>query len=226
MSIGPHVPVADPASAAPGQRSLVTIAGLESSSVTNGRSTFVFYDDVGDEAFSIANWVTLSGVFDVKEQIELQGKEYGASHKDVFFGPPQLQRRVQRSDGSWSNDDWQNVEPWPKPQLGPPPAVSLVANGDEVALDAASERNLNRYLGKLDEPMQQLDFLRPLLPDILNGDGWSFPMLTTYRDVVTQDQEYLSPENPEADTLDRYDKGDEGEIAFGGGRSGVNSRPV
>ncbi len=220
-SIGPHVPVADPASAAPGQRSLVTVAPLGKSNATSGRSTFVFFDDNGNEAFSITNWVTVSAVFDVKEQTALQRAEYGASRKDVFFGLPQLQNRVQRTDGSWSDDDWQHVEPWPEPRLGPPPTVFLDVDvdGDEVTLDPASVKNLDRYTNDLTEPQRQLGVLRPLLPDILNGDGWSFPALTGYRDVVIQDQEFLFPENPDADTLDRYDTGKESGITLGGGQA-------
>ncbi|MCH7592259.1 MAG: hypothetical protein IH989_05725 [Planctomycetes bacterium] len=217
-SIGPHVPVADPASAAPGQRSLVTVAPLGKPSVTSGRSTFTFFDDDG-EAFSIANWVTVSAVFDVKEQTALQRAEYGASRKDVFFGLPQLQSRVQRTDGSWSDDDWQIVEPWPKLRLGPPPTVFLDGDGDEVTLDPTSAKNLGRYTKNLTEPLQQLDILRPFLPDILNGDGWSFPTLTSHRDVVVQDQEFLFPENPDADTLDRYNTGEASGIALGGGQA-------
>ena len=218
VSIGPHVPVADPASAAPGQRSLVTVTPLGQPSATSGRSTFVFFDANGDEAFSIANWVTLSAVFDVKEQTALQRAEYGASRKDVFFGSPRLQRRVQRTDGSWSDDDWQDVEPWPAPNLGPPPTVSLVVDSNEITLALASAQDLDRYTDDLTEPRQQLEVLRPLLPGIQNGDGWTFPTLTSYRDVVIQDQEFLFSENPDADTLDRYDTGDEAEVVLGGGR--------
>lgn len=224
-TIGPRVPVADPASAAPGQRSLVAVAPLGRPRATGGRSTFVFFDANDNEDFSIANWVTLSAVFDVTEQTALQRAEYGASRKDVSWGPAELQRRARRADATWSDDDWQDIDPWPAHQLGPPPAISLIGDGDDVSLDQTSRMRLDRYINELTEPPsqngppQQVEVLRPLLPDIQNGDGWSFPILTSYRDVVLQDQEFFFPEDPTADTLDRYETQErEAEINLGGGQ--------
>jgi hypothetical protein len=80
---------------------------------------------------------------------------------------------------------------------GGPGALGL-ADKDEL-------KALDKFAADLQHPKMQLDVLRPLPPDMARPTRWALPVITNYRDVLKQDDEYLNPaEQPAADPLDRY----------------------
>lgn len=204
VSIGPDVPIVDRASSPLGQKTLVSIPTVTGTAVTSGRSTFVLVGPGGNEIHSARNWVTVSAVIDAKEQMAQQRSAYGASNKRVYYGPTELQRRTQRSDGSWSDADWEDIEPWPRGNFDPPPVIRLIKEGDAVFVPDDTEDMLAAYIHDLWEPLQQLDMLRPSMEEIKNGNIWRFPVITSYSDVVKQDTEFLFPNDPTHEVEDRY----------------------
>ncbi|MGD2110210.1 MAG: hypothetical protein PVI86_12580 [Phycisphaerae bacterium] len=172
---------------------------------TYGRSTFIRPDDQGIRRFFPTNWVTVSGVFDVRTMMRNQKESFGAVRKEVVFGRPELQRRAIRPDGSWSDDDWADVTPWFTPDLPVLPRVRLVEEDGKLVCSLDDQADVDRFDDELAHPLLQLDLIRPLLPEIANGDPWDFAILTTRRDVLYQDEFYRYPNDPRSKNPDdRY----------------------
>ena len=123
VTIGPEVPIIDPAQAVAGQAELVKVVPTGKPATTFGRSTFLIQVPGGGDLYSAANWVTISALFKVKQQMSEQQREYGATRKEVIFGPVQLQRRARREDGSWLEGGWEFVEPSPAGEVPPQPII-------------------------------------------------------------------------------------------------------
>lgn len=206
VPIGPRVPIVDANEAGAGRVELATLVPVSTPAVTFGRSTFQVETLDGFEPRA-ANWVTVSAVFEVKAQTDRLRRQYGARRKQVIFGPPQLQRRTRRADGSWRDEDWEDIEGWASPPvtLPAPPTISLREEGGKIVVSAREQADIAQYFDRLNEPVLQLGLLRPLLPPISNGDPWDFPEITTRRDVLLGDDQYLFPDKPpDANPADRY----------------------
>ncbi|UCE61205.1 MAG: hypothetical protein JSU63_05545 [Phycisphaerales bacterium] len=204
---GPTVPVIDASGPVIGRKKLVEVYKLPKPAIVHGRSTF----EVGAEerVLSVNNWVTVSAVFDRKEQIEIQKRQYGAKYDTVSFGPVQLQRQARRPDGSWSDDDWKDIETWPRGELpDETPNVYLADDGGEIIVPYDAQEEVGNYYEELDYELLQLELLRPLMPEVYNGTEWKFPILTSYRDVLNQDDEYLDPDETDEEPDDRYGLGE------------------
>lgn len=199
--IGPTVPIIDPPEVILGDAALVEVVQLARPTVAQGRSTL-------DTAagYVPTNWVTVSGLFSRKEQQARQAAAYGATRQEVLFGPVQIQRRAQRADGSWSDDDWATADASPEPELPKAPTLTLDTSGDETVIEREQLSLLRRYAEALRIEVGQVDLVHPLMLDVLNGDTWRFPILTTYNDVLLQDDEILHPnqEGPTQVLDDRY----------------------
>jgi len=218
VAIGPEVPIVDRGGPVEGQTELATVMQTDEPAVTYGRSTYRFLDEDDQERRSEANWVTISALFDVKAQMAEQRRLYGVKRKEVIFGPVELQRRVCRDDGSWSDDDWGSVEPWswPSPDTPRQPEINLVQDGDQIVVPTEDQERLEEFFERLRDPLRQLDLLRPLLPEIANGTTWTFPIIPpiTYRGVLDMDDQYLSPNDPpSANPVDRYKEEVDEEVA-------------
>ncbi len=218
VAIGPEVPIVDRGGPVEGQTELATVMQTDEPAVTYGRSTYRFLDEDDRERRSEANWVTISALFDVKTQMAEQRRLYGVKRKEVIFGPVELQRRACRDDGSWSDDDWESVEPWSWPPLETPrqPEINLVQDGDRIVVQSGDQERFERFFERLRDPLRQLDLLRPLLPEIANGTTWMFPSIppVAYRGVLDMDDQYLSPNDPpSANPEDRYKKEVDEEVA-------------
>jgi hypothetical protein len=213
VATGPAVPLVDPFGGITGQAKLVEpVAWTMPAKAVAGRSTYLLFDRNGNELRPWANWVTLSAVFDVKAQMEAQGKEYGRTYSDVVFGAVELQRRARRADGSWSDEDWQTIEPWPGIDDIPDiPELELVEVEDRLVLPSELEAPLQRSFEAFSEPLIQLDLIRPMMVEIINGTPWTVPIITRLRDVLFGDDYYMYfNEPPAVDPLNRYVKGDVG----------------
>lgn len=207
-ALGPDVPIIDTPEPIAGQAALVKVVVTGEPKATYGRSTFLLPAPGGQGRHSPRNWVTISAVFDVKQQMAEQRSAYGATRKEVVFGPIELQRRPRRTDGSWSNGDWQDVTPWPAAQVPPIPNIPLVREEDRVVVPRADLSNVEQFFDGLRAPTLQWGLLRPMPPEIVNGSKWTFPVITSYRDVLMQDDQYRFPDEPRAtDPMDRYGEG-------------------
>jgi len=204
-ALGVPAPFIDDAGAPVGQYALVEVVQLPVPKLMSGRSTFSFQEAAG-LAFMASNWVTGSVVVDAREQSKLQQHAYGAMRSELLYGPVEAQRRAQRPDGTWSDDDWKPVTRWPSEvEIPEAPEVKLVITKGIAEVDPESARSIDDFYMAIKDSEVQLALLRPLPPVVENGDRWRFPILTTCRDVLAQDDEIQFPEQPAAvDPVDRY----------------------
>lgn len=189
VQAGPTVPIIDPPEVILGDAKLVEVVQLSRPLIAHGRSTFAHDDGM----FVPTNWVTVSGIFNRKEQAKRQAAAYGATRQDVLFGPVEAQRRARRPDGSWSDDDWAMVAAAPTEPIPKIPELHLDDSGDEVIIPMEDRSQLRRFYDELSDGVAQKGAIRPMMYDVFNGDIWRFPIITTFRDVLVQDQELLRP---------------------------------
>jgi len=200
--IRPTVPLLDPPITKVADFVLVKVIAPEKPAITSGRSTVILSSPSGDEVFRPRDWATISAVFDRKAQSELQKRSYGASNGVVYIAPPEIQRRPQRLDGTWSDDDWVLVVPTP---AGPPvevPTVEIVEGDEGPTVSPDQKKELEHVMVQLSSTDPQRDRLRPMFYKVGNGDDWSFPIITTYMDVMKQDDEILNPNLPPSNDLE------------------------
>lgn len=201
VALGPPVPLIDSPEAVAGRATLVKVQRPDKPAYSFGRNTMLVKDAQGNEVRRPADWVTISVMLDVKAQSDLQRKTWGATKADVIFAPPDVQRRMRRADGSWSDEDWQEVI------VPPPPEVRKMQEG---AAKASASKDYQKAFeadeAAMLEPQVQLAILRPLPPKMVSDEHpWRFPIITVYEDVLKQDDEYLHPKDlPLASPDDRY----------------------
>ncbi|MCO6438815.1 MAG: hypothetical protein J5J06_17100 [Phycisphaerae bacterium] len=213
--LGPEIPIIDPPEVIIGGAKLVDVLKPPAPTCVQGRSWLREDRDGGVYTFA-RNWVTCTTVFDRRKQEDLQAQAYGNTRRDVFFGPIEMQRRAQRPDGSWSDDDWQTIPPEPAPgieRIRDVPKLTLEEDGRQIVVPVDDLTRYTQFREKLTDPRTQLDLLRPILYGIISGDVWRFAELIPRRELVQQDDEYLSPVQPSPRPVDRYDFGQEEEVA-------------
>ena len=207
VAFGPEVPIVDLGGVPVGESDLVEVARLGKPEVEFGRSVYDLGDDVAVQEVS-ANWVTVSVLFNRKEQARLQAHEYGNLRKNVVFGPVEIQRRAQRPDGAWSDDDWEMVDAWPRARLPDSPEIPFVREDGVLIVPDDDRSNVERFQEALEEPRRQLSLVRPLMTDIVVGKPWKIPELAPYLKLLRMDDDFLHAESveptPEIDLEDRY----------------------
>ncbi len=193
VAFGPAVPLIDVRKAV-GEAKLVSVAAMtpDPPVVLYGRTLFEVPQRGGQSRREPRNWVTLTASFDVKRQMEVQREEYGAARKEIFFGPMQIQRRAQRLDGSWADDDWADVIPTPALDLPPMPKVEFEMEGDRTVVPGLQLAAIETFFSKISEPLLQLELIRPMIYAWVpgRGDPWTVPIVTSERDVIAQDAYY------------------------------------
>ncbi len=205
VAIGPEVPIVDIAGRASGQVELVKVNRPAKPTLSHGRGNIVVTGAGGQQLFVPGDWVTVSALFDVKAQSELQQSEYGATRDEVVFAPPEIQRRQRLPNGSWSDEGWTDVKAWPTSTVPPPPVITMFDEGGKMVVDKDQLKTIEKFYTDLQHPKMQLDLLRPMPPVMAPPTHWALPVITAYRDVLKQDDEYLYPnEPPSADPFDRY----------------------
>jgi len=205
VGISPEVPIVDPQGTALGQAELVEVNRPAKPTVSQGRGTIIVQGAGGQSLHVPVDWVTVSALFDVAAQSELQRLEYGALRDEVVLAPPQIQRRPRRPDGSWSDGDWTDVKAWPAAYIPPAPVITIFEEGGKPVVDKDQMKVMERFYADLQIPRTQLDILRPLPPEMARPTHWALPIISSYRDVMKQDDEYLYPgDPPSADPIDRY----------------------
>ena len=157
--VGPPVPLIDAPSTTGGTVSLVNVVRPEKIGVTSGRSTIK-----GGEKLRPANWATVSALFDYKQQVEQQKRTYGAKWDQIVVLSPEIQRRLQRPDGSWSDEDWVDIAPTPGWPLPPEPKIEFDERRDGVlSATSSSMTEYGNFIRMLDDPKTQLELVRPLM---------------------------------------------------------------
>ena len=206
FAIGPEVPRIDPPdTVGAGLAELAPVVGVGEPVVRFGRTTIARGTETGLLRHDAVNWVTVAVMHDVKAQTAAQQRAYGATRKEVIYGPAELQRRVQRDDGIWSDDDWTNVECWPAGSVPAVPPFQLVETSEGVVVSRDGQLGVDRFMKEIELPLTQMEIIRPLMADYVNGDRWDVPVITTRLDVLKQDDEFLFPsELPSATPADRY----------------------
>lgn len=206
VALGPPVPLIDSPEAVAGRATLVKVQRPDKPAYTFGRNTMLVKDAQSGEVRRPTDWVTISVMLDVKAQSDMQRKTWGATKADVIYVPPEMQRRMRRPDGSWSDEDWQMVKCWPALTLPPPPPIRLLEDDDKIVASKDDKRAFEKYDADLLDPIVQLNTLRPHAPEVVSdGNPWRFPIITSYEDVLKQDDEYFHPKDPPLATPDdRY----------------------
>jgi|CXWL01.1.fsa_nt_gi hypothetical protein len=203
--LGPDVPIVDARAVVTGGAELVAIPPAPKPVFTLGRNTLLAPNVQGGETRTPVDWVMLAIPFDVKGQSELQRRAWGATRADVIFATPEVQRRMRKSDASWSEGDWQTISGWSSYKMPNPPTVRLSESGGKVVANKDDQKAAEKYQEEMADPKVQLAILRPLPPSFAPNElAWKFPLVTTYENVVKQDQEFISPNNPSAPIEDRY----------------------
>lgn len=199
VPIRPSVPQIDPPITKVADFALVTVVQPEKPKVTSGRST------VRLQKYTPLNWATVSAVFDRNTQSELQKRAYGAANGNIHTAAPEIQRRAQRRDGTWSDDDWVSVSPDPAGRPLPSPTLEVVDGPSGPMVTFEQKKRIDRVLVELASTEEQRERLRPLFHEIVNGDAWSFPMLVSYSLVMQMDDETVYPEKePSQNPVDYY----------------------
>lgn len=199
VALGPAVPIIDPPSVIEGSAKLVEVLPFPKPVVYFGRSTLLVQGEP-----TAVNWVTAASKFEVKKQVEAQGLAYGETRRDLIYGRVELQRRIQHLDGSWSDDDWQDVAAWPALEMPPAPQLTLDGEGKQARVGKEELENLQRFRETWLDPGRQTSILRPLFVEVLNGDRWALPKLASYRELMVFDDEIRSPEVESENLEDRY----------------------
>jgi hypothetical protein len=145
VALGPPVPLIDSPEAVAGRATLVNVQQPDKPAYSFGRNTMFVKDAQGSDVRQPTDWVTISVMLDVKAQSDLQRKTWGATKADVIYVPPDVQRRMRRPDGSWSDKDWQMVKCWPAFALPPPPPIRLLEDGDKVVASKDDQRAFEKY---------------------------------------------------------------------------------
>ncbi len=205
VAIGPEVPIVDKAGRATGQAGLVVVNRPDKPTISQGRSTIVAPAAGGQTRYVPVDWVTVSALFDVKAQAERQRLEYGAKHDEIIFALPEIQRRRRLPNGGWSDEDWKDVTAWPTPKVPREPVVTMFEDGGKKVVDREVLKEIDKFYADLQDPRLQINILRPEPPGMVPPTQWALPIVTSYRDVMMQDDEYLVPQGPpSADPFDRY----------------------
>jgi hypothetical protein len=207
VPLGPEVPTIDPPEDVGVVSQLPRVVPFRAAGVSHGRTTFKLESTSGVRHLP-TNWVTVSAVFDVKGQMNELTQKYGVLNKQVQLGMPEVERREQRPDGSWSDDDWRPIAAWrpiERIPLREAPPIVLAESGDSVVVSQNSRTDFTKFVEFISPLPYQREIIRPLVPPQVNGDVWSFPILTDRRDVLLQDDYMQFADKPAAlEPMDIY----------------------
>ena len=207
VRIGPDVPIIDPPGRIAGQAKLTDVVPFDKPLITHGRSTFEITGEY-ENSYVVSNWVTISSLFNRAEQVRLQADAYGSQRSEVIFGPAEVQKRAQRPDGTWSDDDWETVRAWPAFPMPQEPAIPFEEEDGVIFVPSDERGAVDRYQGAIVEPLTQLEIIRPQMVTVFNGTEWEIPPVVPYIELLRMDDEYIHPNLlepiPDAELEDRY----------------------
>jgi hypothetical protein len=191
----------------------VEVVQLPPPAVTTGRSTLELVQAVSAAGEPTAfrqlttNWAVATSVFDYREQFNRQDRAYQAVRRKVVVTDVQVQRRLMRPDGSWSEEDWEPVNEYRAKPLPPVPTVELFTQDDRIYAEPDSSLAVDTYQAFFEDADNLLMTLRPLPPATLLGSSWKMPIYPGRArvDVLREDESILYPDDPPSDRPeDRY----------------------
>lgn len=191
----PLVPLIDPPIDVLGRAKLVEVPRPEAPKISSGRST-IATSVSGSQQYVPVNWATVSALFDYKKQVERQKNTYGATQDQIVVFPMEIQRRMARPDGSFSDGNWEDIDTWPTVPLPRMPELTVVMAGNNPTVPLHQLKEIENFYRSLSELPRQRDCMRPLMAQVVNGTKWTFPIITSYLDVKKQDHQFLSPNDP------------------------------
>lgn len=148
-----------------------------------------------------ANWVTVAAVFDLEEQRKSnRSANYSVSLQSVDLLGLELQRRAQRTDGTFSDSDWESIRSYRTYELPQTPQVKLTPSSNGARADPESRIQAQYYWDSITPPDKQLELMRPQFPLPLNGSPWKPPVIEGV-DLLKIDNELSWPD----DASHRYD---------------------
>ncbi len=197
--IRPTVPLIDPPITKVADFNLVEVLRPAKPVITTGRSTVNIGKPEEDRILRARDWGTVSAIFNRSTQSDLQKHAYGAANGRIQIGSPEIQRRAERPDGTWSEDDWISVAPEPAGDPLRLPKLQVVDGTSGPMIPREQVKQLERLIFELAGSEVQRERLRPQFYEIVNGTPWSFPIITNYADVLHQDDEVLFPDKPPAE---------------------------
>ncbi|MCC7293359.1 MAG: hypothetical protein IT449_14965 [Phycisphaerales bacterium] len=140
------------------------------------------------------SWVTVSSLWDRAAQVKENEKAYAKGKQFALAGGMEIQRRVMRPDGSWSEEDWQTIKPYDRAAIREPSEVPLEKDRDgKLKETAESIQAASQLFNLILDPVVQMNLLRPIAPAPACGDMWTYPSIPG-SDVLMQDDEYHWPE--------------------------------
>ncbi len=150
--------------------------------------------DTDKEYSQPVSWVTVSSLWDRAAQVRENEKAYAKGRQFSLTGGMEIQRRAMRPDGSWSEEDWQTIKPYERAAIADPGEVPLEKDRDgKLKETAESIQAASQLLNLIEDPVVQMNLLRPIAPAPACGDMWAYPSLPG-SDVLLQDDEYHWPE--------------------------------
>ncbi|RJP39130.1 MAG: hypothetical protein C4547_03725 [Phycisphaerales bacterium] len=200
-----------------GSIQLAPVVQLPKPTLVSGRSTVEFITnptvfrigyrddaqglDLPTEEFAV-NWVRVESTFDRERQKMLDEKAYGGGVEDPLVVRVHTQRRARRPDGSWSDDDWQDIRPYTiavLPEVGP---IRLQRGSEnELQVNVEDLDEIDQFRRLIKDPHVRVNILRPLFPDVVEGSPWPHPGT----EVMAQDTTILFGQNQRpGDYHDRY----------------------
>ncbi len=207
----PIVPVVDTQSRI-GAAGIARVVQLPAPELKYGRSTIELPPDwpryAELQGKDVTDWVTVGQIYDISEMSSRLATEYGGTRRKVIHAGIELQRRMQKENGSWSDSDWTNVESWPAFTIPPVPPVPLFEDEGKVLIKSTDHQEILKFAEELEVPAKQMEIIRPLMRKVFNGDCWTFPLVKPLkeRDVLLMDDEFLFPNQaqPSANLSNRY----------------------
>lgn len=140
------------------------------------------------------SWVTVSSLWDRAAQVRENEKAYAKGRQFSLTGGMEIQRRAMRPDGSWSEEDWQTIKTYDRAAIREPGDIPLEKDRDgKLRETAESIQAATQLLNLIEDPVVQMNLLRPIAPAPACGDMWKYPAIPD-SDVLLQDDEYHWPE--------------------------------
>ena len=197
----PEVPVVGYRGGALDQLELPTPVAMNKPVVTTGRSTLqlAVRNQEGNVETYIDRpvaWATVAAAFDRFRQYQQHKQVYQPGKEEVVIAGTELQRRRQRPDGSWSDEDWETIATYYH-EAAPPkvPKIKLERDGDRIFTSRITVTDVENYLDTLKVPETRHELARPQFPFVVNGSTWQMPRPegVSLMDVRKQDDELIYP---------------------------------
>jgi hypothetical protein len=147
----------------------------------------------GEELRATFNWVTISGVYDRREQERLcRQAGYHPRRLEHPVVGVDLQRRERRWDGSYT--EWKDVQPYSPVRPPEVPNVKVEETHSGLTVSTEDREAVRIFSEAVRQNENRLQLMRPLFPKPLAGDPWQVPQYEGL-DLAKMDEEYDGSES-------------------------------